>query len=167
MVLSVCGRGPAQAKRPIDPEQRQFSAEDEGVKKPVAIPDDVLAILGKDEFVRDALEDEMPPTGKPPRSWFSASAVHLSSPDKIDFVVVGEGKLLGANVTTFWIFRATPHGHELVLTAPAHDLIVMNTRWRGYREIEMSAETAVKFSSVLFRWNGRKYVAFREKSEPM
>jgi hypothetical protein len=165
--LSVCSQGSAQGKHPSPPEQRQFSAEDEGVKRPVAIPDDVLTILSKDEFIRDVLEDEKPPAGKLPQAWFSASAIHLGGPDEIDLVVLGEGRLRGANVITFWVFRPTPHGHELVLTAPAHDLIVKNTRWKGYREIELLCATAVQLSSVLFRWDGRKYIVFQKKSEPM
>lgn len=164
--LSVCGQGSTQIKQPLPSEQMQFSAEDEGVKRPVAIPDDVLAILSKDEFIRDVLEDEKPAVGKLPQAWFSASAIHLGGPNETDLVVLGEGPLRGANVITFWVFRPTPHGHELVLTAPAHDLIVKNKRWKGYQEIELASATAVQLTSVLFRWNGRKYAEFSEKSEP-
>jgi hypothetical protein len=163
--FTVCGRGFAQGKQIGPPEQTQFSAEDESVQKPVSIPDDVLAILSKDELVRDELEEEMPPEGKPPQAWFSASAVHLSGPDEIDLVVLGESLLRGANVITFWVFRSAHNAYELVLTAPAHDLIVQKTRWNGYKEIEMSAESAVTFTRVQFRWDGRKYAEFREKTE--
>jgi hypothetical protein len=163
--LTVYGQGSTQSKLPVPSEQQQFSAEDKGVQRPVSIPDDVLAILAKDKFVQRTVEYERPIDGKLPASWFSASAIHLGGPDEIDLVILGEGPLGGANVITFWVFCATPHGYELVLTAPAHDLIVKNTRWKGYRQIEMSAETAVVFTSVLFRWDGRKYIEFREKSK--
>ena len=157
--------GISQGKRPTTSEQMQFSAEDAGVKRPVAIPGDVLKILSQDEMVRDALEDEKVPSGKVPSSWFSASSIHLSDSGKAGFVVVGEGPLLGANIVTFWVFCATPTGQELVLMNHAHDLIVKKTRWKGHREIEMSAETAVEFTSVLFRWDGKKYSEYKEKSE--
>ena len=167
IAFSVCGPGSAQVKQPIRSEQRHFSAEDTGVKKPVVIPDDVLAILAKDERVRLTVEYEKPLDGKLPASWFSASAIHLSSPDKTDLVVVGVGPLLGANVTTFWIFSATPNGHELAMTAAAHDLIVKKTLWKGYREIEMSGETAVEITRVQYRWEGKQYVAYEETLEPI
>jgi len=49
------------------------------MKKPAAIPEDVLAILAKDEMVSRTLEDENLPAEKIPMSWFSASGIHLAS----------------------------------------------------------------------------------------
>jgi len=163
----MCGPGTAQAKSGHLTEQMHFSAEDEGVKRPISIPNDVFAILAKDERVKSMLDDQKIPADQLPTSWFSASAIHLRGPDEIDLVVLGEEQLRGANVITYWVFRATPRGHELVLKAPAHDLIVKRTRWKGYREIELSAETAVELTTVLFRWDGNKYAVFREKSGPI
>jgi hypothetical protein len=166
VVLSVCGPGSAQGKQPIRSEQRHFSLEDSKVKRPVAIPVDVLAILSKDELVRDVLENDNLPADKLPQSWFLASAIHLGDTDEIDLVVVGEGPLIGANVTTFWVFRATPNGHELALTAVAHDLTVKKTSWKGYREIELLSTTAMQQSSVMLRWDGKQYSAYQETLEP-
>jgi hypothetical protein len=160
-LFMVCGQEAALGKRSSQPEQLHFSAEDSGVTKPVAIPDDVLAILRDDETVRLALKDESTPAEKLPLSWFSASAVHLSRSDKSDLVVKGEGPIAGANVTTFWIFNATDRGHELVFTAPAHDLIVQRTRWNGHREIEIISATASNVSTVLCRFDGKRYAAVR------
>ena len=64
----------------------------------------------------------------------------------------------------FWVFRSTPHGHERVMMAHEHDLIVKRVWWKGYREIELMSSSAVEWSSVLLRWNGKEYVAYREKS---
>ena len=167
VALAMCGPGTAQAKSGRLTEQMHFSAEDEGVKKPISIPSDVLAILANDGLVKNALADQKIPVDKLPTSWFSASAIHLSGPDEIDLVVLGEGQLRGANVITYWVFRATPRGHELVFSAPAHDLIVKKTRRKGFCEIELSGETAVELTTVLFRWDGDKYVVFREESGPI
>ncbi|HKF20966.1 MAG TPA: hypothetical protein VKE93_05325 [Candidatus Angelobacter sp.] len=157
----------AQVKGSHPSEQTHFSAEVEGVDKPVTLPQDVVAILGKDEMVRNALENENVPAEKMPLSWFSASAIHLSNSGKVDLVVAGNPPLAGANVTTFWVFRATPHGYELVLNAPAHDLAVMNTRSRGYRDIELISMTAVQMSSVLCRFDGARYTKYKARSEPI
>jgi hypothetical protein len=165
ILLAARVPGTAQGKAVHSAEQMQFSAEDSGVKRPITIPDDVLAILRQDKLVRNVLENEETPVAKLPSSWFSASEVHLSNSTETDLIIVAEGPLAGANVDVFWVFVPAVHGHDLVLTAPAHDLIVRKARWKGYREIEMSGETAVEFSSVLFRWDGRKYVVCREKSE--
>ena len=67
-------------------------------------------------------------------------------------------------MVTFWVFVVTPDGYKLALNAPAHDLEIQQRRWNKFREIEMSAETAVVFSSVLFRWDGTRYTKFKAES---
>src|SRR6185437_5775044 len=118
-------------------EQTKFSAEDSGLRNPIPIPKDVLALLIRDKGVQDELEYDHLSVEKLPTSWFSASTIHLSASDKPSIIVQAEGPLLGANVTTFWVFNTTARGHELVLTASAHHLIVKNKRWKGYRVIEL------------------------------
>jgi hypothetical protein len=147
--------------------QVDFTAEDSGVKQPVALPDDVLEILKKDATVQSVLENENLPPEKLPPSWFSASTIHLSTANRKDLVVVGQPPVSGANVTTFWVFRATPRGYELVLTAPAHSLTVRNSRWRGFRDIELVSATAVQVSTVLCRFDGKRYAEYKSKSEPI
>jgi hypothetical protein len=164
-VFVVCGSGTVKGQVSHATEQLHFSARDDGAIRPVTIPEDVLAILRKDDMVRIILKDENLPEEKLPPSWFSASAIHLNTSNEIDLIVIGETPILGANVTTFWVFRPTSHGHELVLTAPALDLVVKRARWMGYREIELMAATASDVSTVLYRFNGKQYAAFKERSE--
>jgi len=163
--LVTCNPGTTLEKAAQPSDQRHFSAEEDGVKKPVPIPEAVLAILRKDEKVRNVLEADNIPAEKIPISWFSASAIHLSRPEQTDLVVMEVGPLRGANVITFWIFSATTHGYRLVLMAPAHDLIVKNTRWKGYREIELVSMTALEISTVLVRFDGERYKKYKARSE--
>jgi len=148
-------------------EQTRFSAEDERVEKPVEVPADVLDLLKQDQMVRNVLEDQSRPAHDLPVSWFSASAIHLGPTEETDLVVVGEPPLSGANTVTFWVFRSTAQGYALVLTAPAHDLIVKGTRSFGVRDIEMLATTAMQVHTVLFRFDGQQYKIYREKWEPI
>jgi hypothetical protein len=150
-------------------EQTEFSAEDEAARKPAKIPDDVLALLRQDDRVKSALEDGKIPPGELPIPWFSASAIHLSGPGEPDFIVAGQGPLKGEVVEGFWIFCHTEHGYKLALKAPAHNLVVTETYWNGYREIELSTEVANVLTSVFFRWDGKKYeyVDFQEKSHKL
>ncbi|HEX7284776.1 MAG TPA: hypothetical protein VF532_01260 [Candidatus Angelobacter sp.] len=148
-------------------QQLHFSAEDRSVNKPVTIPPDVLAMLKKDEMVGNVLESENTPVEKIPLEWFSAAEIHLSNARHSDLLVMATGPLAGGNVVTFWVFRATTHGYELALTAPAHDLILMNTRWKGYRDIELVALTAVQYTSVLCRFDGERYKKYKVRSRPI
>ena len=137
------------------------------MEKPVPIPQGVWDILTTDELVCGKREGEHISPKDVPLSWFSASAIHLSNSEKVDFVVMGEGPLRGANIIPFWVFRATADGYKLVLEASVHDLIVKNNRSHGYRDIEMSGETALRYTSVLFRFDGEQYKRLRVRSEEM
>ena len=158
---AVWGVSHAAGTEPHPVEQSEFSAEDAAVKKPVSIPEDVLAMLRKDKTVQSALLDQNIGPENLPASWFSASAIHLSGAKATDLVVVGEPPLVGGNVTLFWVFCATADGHELVLTAPAHNLMVKNKQWKGHREIELASMTAVQISTVLCRFDGKRYTEYR------
>jgi hypothetical protein len=155
--LMICSFVTAEGKR-LPLEQTDFSAEDDSVHRPVQILADIMAVLGKQEMVRHVLDYENLPVEKLPTSWFSASAIHLSGPKELDLVVVGKPPLAGANTVPFWVFLATSHGYQLVLMQSAHDLTVKNTRWKGYREIEASAESAVEFYSAMFGFDGNQYI---------
>jgi hypothetical protein len=117
------------------PEQTDFSAEESGVRRPVAIPPDVFTLLKHDKMVQDALRDGNIDSESLPAKWFSASAIHLSNSRAVDLIVVGEPPLAGTNVVTFWVFRKSSRGYELVLTSGAHNLRVRNHRTKGYRDL--------------------------------
>jgi len=145
--------------------QLHFSVEDEGVKHPVSIPAEVLAELRKDSGVHDALDAQDMEANKLPVSWFSAAAVPLTGSDEKGLVVIGKGPLQGANVTTFWVFRRTPQGLQLVLTTVAHDLEFKNPQPNGYREIETTAATAASVTTVVYRMGDLRYVESSRKTE--
>src|SRR3954465_13984394 len=135
---------PLSAGQNAPAAQLHFSAEDSAVEKPIALPEDVRTTLSKDELVRDEAENDGIPIHAIPSSWFSASVVHLANPRNGDLLVVAQGPLRGSNVTTFWVFARTNHGFQLVLTAPAHDLLIRSSRSRAYRDIETTSMTALQ-----------------------
>jgi hypothetical protein len=155
----------AESKTSHRAEQLHFSAESSAVKYPVAISEDMMAILRKDEMVRNVAENENIRAEKIPVSWFSASAIHLNGPLEMDFVVMAGDALGGGNTSTFWVFRAIGRRYELILTAPAHDLTIRNTRWKGYRDIELTSMSAVRISHVLCRFDGERYSKYKIRSE--
>jgi hypothetical protein len=137
----------AQTTKSSRSEQTHFTTEDERVQHPIKIPESVLAIIDEDE------------------NMLSASEVHLAGPSEKDIVVMAVGSLRGANITSFWVFRPTDRGFEMLLDAPAHDLIVKNSRSNGYRDIELLSATAVVVSTVIVRFDGKKYQTYKTRSE--
>jgi plasmid stabilization system protein ParE len=167
VLLALFSSATAKEKHHPPLEQTEFSAEEDGVHKPVAVPPDVMAILKTDEWVHDTLESEGIPADKLPASWFSASEIHLSTASRSDLVVVGEPPLTGANVALFWVFISTSHGYKLGLRQSAHDLTIKSARRNGYREIEASAESSITFYSALFYFDGDQYVKRSGKTLPL
>jgi hypothetical protein len=139
-------------------EQHVFSVEDETVTSPASIPSEVIPLLAQDSEVKAAVVDEHIATDAVPTSWFLATEIHLGKPSEKDLIVISKGPLIGANVTTFWIFRPTNRGYELLLMAPAHTLVINEARTNGYRNIELASSTAVAVSNVLCRFRGGKYI---------
>ena len=166
VVLVLGGSGFAGEKhgRHASAEQQVYSAEDLSVEKPVPLPTTVLDILKKDKTVQNVLEAENLSPESLPRSWFSASVVHLSRNKKDDLVVVGNPPVSGGNLAMFWVFRATGQGYNLVLSASAHSLHFENPRWNGYRTVQLTGFTAMEYSKVWYRFEAGRYIQYKEKS---
>ncbi len=133
-------------------EQRVFSAEDEALKHPAPVPPGVIELLTRDSTVRDTLASEHLAGKAIPASWLLASEIHLRSASEKDLIVIGEGPLSGANVTTFWIFRPSGGGYKALLNdAPA----------------ELLSATAATMSSVVCKFDGVMYVPTRKTLQPI
>ena len=161
LLLTLARANPQNA-----PEQTSFSAEEFAVKSPVQVPADVLTLLAQDKQVHEALFAQRMRSDQLPSSWFSASSTRLG-PRSIDLILEGQGPLRGADAITFWIVLTNPHGHRLVLSAPARDLTIENHRSHGYRDLKLTSTTAVDISATDLRFNGHQYVLYRQKTEPI
>ncbi len=141
-------------------EQREFSVE-EHPDRPAKIPDEILLLLKRDEQVRRCLQDSSNGSAKM-RTWFQASAVRLSNGGSPDFVVQDSDNaplcLMGANIAPIWVFRHAGNKYELALKAHTHNLNILRTRSRGYRDISIEAPTAVKILAASYKFNGKRYV---------
>ena len=146
-------------------EQSEFSAEDTTVKRPVSLPEGALEILRKEVLQYREAEDQTP-DGLTTAS-FLASEIHLGGPDETVLIVMGEGHLRGANVISFWVFRKSPRGYELILDVVAHDLTVKATRWKGYRIIETAKLTSSIGTIATYRFDGKRYRLYKTKSQPI
>jgi hypothetical protein len=142
-------------------EQLSFSVE-EKPEHPVAVPEDVLQILRRNERNRRLAQ------GEAPASWFVASEIHLNDDDLPDLIVMPSNpRLLGANIGPFWVFRNTPRGHELVLSESALVLDVLDTRTNSLRDLRLIALSAKEKFTVTYKFDGTAYQAGRSSQEPI
>jgi hypothetical protein len=168
LLLVTCTGGQNTRKsNSIAAEQSHFSAESETVDRPANVTEGVLQVLRTDADVRNVLKAENLRPDQLPSSWFSASEIHLNGPSEIDLIVVAGGRLIGANVTTFWVLRPTAEGYKCVLTVAAHDLTVKSSRSNRLRDIRVEKATAVDLVSTLYRFNGKQYEVFETKTKPI
>jgi hypothetical protein len=163
-VLNKPASSAIAGQAPSCPEQLDFGAE-ESVRCPAKLPAQIRALFVKDPDVQDALSAMNLPRNRVPPSWYRASEVKLGGLDERSFVVIGEGPLAGANITTFWIFRISRAGAGVLLKAPSLGLTILATRSEGYRDIELQAATAVRLSKVLLKFKNGRYTVFRRKSD--
>lgn len=158
-------------------EQFSFSAEDEAVRRPASLPEDVLNILRIDKRASICEQNEgIAPAGVP-ASWFTASQIHLAGSDETDLVVrpgtPSDWKsgpspnrcLFGANTIQFWIFSETPSA-KLLLSVGAHDLTVLDTQGKGYRDVEIDVGGLAGVSTTVFRFDGQRYQPYRHNYTP-
>jgi hypothetical protein len=153
-----------ERKRAPSKEQSSFNAEDMTVERPVSVSEDALQVLRRDEQVLRYLEDEGKSAPDLSAESFLASEVHLGGEDEIGLIVIGEGKLRGANVVTFWVFRRLANGYKLVLKTAAHDLTLQDKRWHRFRNIEAATPIARRASIVVYRFDGEQYKVSETKS---
>ncbi len=146
----------AQTSRRPQKEQSHFGAE-VAIKKATELPTDVLSMLREDKRNQTCLRDGESLTNIT-SSWFIGSRIHLNPDGDADLVVTAKNDcLLGANLVPFWVFRNTPHGHELVLSVSALGLDVLNTKTNHYRDIRTATATAKRVQTVILRFDGKDY----------
>jgi hypothetical protein len=164
LLFSALVEAQTSGRKP-DKEQTLFGAEDESRERPVKLSDGVLELLRKDEQVLRYLAATQKSANELTTESFLASEVHLDGPTEADLIVMGDGRLRGANVATFWIFRKLPEGYRLVLKITTFGLTVERSRWKGLRNISIASPKAGYSVEDFFRFNGEKYEHFRTKSE--
>jgi hypothetical protein len=159
-------------------EQSQFSMETDVVPilHPIDLPEGALQVLRNDRSILNCSGADKMTADQVPAVWFVASEVHLGGPREIDLVVQGRDLhvklppnlcLMGVNIKPFWVFRQTEQGYSLVLSTSAHDLRVLGTRSKGFRDIEASAMTAVTGYSTTYKFDGEKYQVSKTDSKPL
>lgn len=167
LVLVAFGVRGTAAQSPKQETKWHFSAENDGSYPSTEIPVAVLQLISRDEGVRNLLGAQQPPRMEVPRAWLSASKVRLTDRDESNIVIQGIGPILGANVTTFWVFRVKGDNADILLEVVAHDLIIGPPRKEGYLMVDAVSATASSVTTASFQMENGKYAKWREKTEKL
>lgn len=158
MTTSLAATQKQSASKQSQREQADFGADEEKLDRPVPVPDEVVQKIRE---VDNAPPDELP------AEWLLASEIHLDGPNEIDLVIMGTGKLRGAHIVHFWVFRKKQTGYEMVLATGGDALSVLKTRWKGFREIDAYGIglAGAEVTTVTYRFDGQRYQKFKTKTE--
>jgi hypothetical protein len=170
MLVGVVTNFAVRPKPPADPfkfEQIHFSVEDK-LERPTALPEVVVDLLMNDEIVvrSESCMKKIVILGQTPSSLFMASEAHLDGTQQSDFVILGKGCLLGANIAPFWIVRRTSDGFRIILSWVSHDLDILPTKTHGYHDVRLTSATANTLSTVVCSFDGQKYAPTKRDLKP-
>ena len=144
----------SQTQRKPVPEQTDFGA-DSDLDRPIPVPEAALKTL---RSALQATPDELP------AEQLRASEIHLDGSTEVDLVVP---VLAGGHAASFYILRPTSDGYQLIFDSGGDSMTVLRTRSHGYRDLQVEGITMAgkNVTTVIYRFDGHKYVKAREKTE--
>ena len=172
-VATVLADDQPRQKGSAGDEQSHFSEEllVAPIQKPSKLPEGLLQQLRTDSIAVKASKPCPKQNGSSDEidaSWFQTSEIHLDGPDEIDLIVLPRNQCLnGVNVGPFWIARKLDNEYRLILSTGGHDLEILNTRYRGYRDVRVSTATATMITTIDYRFNGLQYQKHDTTTKPI
>jgi hypothetical protein len=89
---------------------------------------------------------------------FKAVVIHLGGPKEIDYVVLGESPMGGADATWFWIVRYDQSHPKVIFFTFANGFEILSTRTNGYPNIHSAAFAGgVKYTNI-YHYDGQRYI---------
>ena len=138
-----------------DAQQTVFDLEG-NVRKEVAVPDAVIAVLKSDARVDGCFREKG--EGANEAKWFAASEIDLNGDRKMDLIIKAKDAcLFGANQGPFWVFQKRSDGYQQVLMAYGLGLAVLPKKVNSFNQIEISKVVSQKPSSKIYSFKAGKY----------
>lgn len=103
---------------------------------------DALAKLNREEFA----------------GLFKAVKIHLIPPNELDYVVMGEFPMGGADAPWFWIVRSDQNHPKVIFFTFANGFELLNSGHNGYPDIRSLAYAGGVTYTEVYQYNGQHYV---------
>jgi hypothetical protein len=138
---------------------------------PVTLPSQVLALLRADEANAGRFEVCRSRGNLPqiPPEWFVATEIKLADGEHPGMIVKAANTCLwdgepGQKEGDFWVFRQAPTGYQLLFTAHAYALQVLNTHTGGYPDLCIYKSGGILTLTLTFyRFGEGKYLEDTDK----
>jgi hypothetical protein len=148
---------PTKSEKPAV-EPTSFYEDDDSFKYSVPIPDNVIDVLRNSEEAKE-MQNELKDYDRDDFArLFKAVVIHLGGTDEINYVVMGEYPMGGADAPWFWIVRYDQSHPKLIFYTFAGGFSLLKTRNSGYPDIRSDAGTASIEVKEIYHYNGQQYI---------
>jgi len=125
---------------------------------PVPLPDNVLDALRTTEEAKDMRFKLKDYDRDDFAALFKAVKIHLIAPNELDYVVMGEFPMGGADAPWFWIVRFDKTDPKIIFFTFANGFELLNTGHDGYPDIRSLAYAGGETYTEIYQYNGQRYV---------
>jgi hypothetical protein len=172
MICTVLAAGVASAqtrdKRPAS-EPTAFNEDGDMFKRPVHVPASVLDALRSSEEAK-SMKSELRGLDRDEfAQLFKAVVIHLGDPKEIDYVLISEFPLGGADAPWFWIVRYDQSHPKVIFFTFATGFEMLKTRNNGYPDLRSTANTASFGYTNIYHYDGQRYLlvhAYHKEIKP-
>jgi hypothetical protein len=137
------------------PDQTLFS--NSPFQHPVTLSPEVLKVLWATHPARETFAVMNDSERRNPSQFFQAGEVHLSLPDQVDLVVIGMGRMRGADNSWFWVVRSARKDPQVVLFSGGDSLEVLDGKTHGYRDIRAVWMSSLETETTIYHFDGNHY----------
>jgi hypothetical protein len=137
-------------------EQKVFS--NNPFQHPVTLSSEVLKVLLAAHPAKETFAILNDAERANPSQLFQAGEVHLSLPNQVDLVVMGMGRMRGAENGWFWIVRSARKDPEVILFSGADSLEVLDTKTHAYRDIRAVWMSSLETETTTYHFDGNRYL---------
>lgn len=125
---------------------------------PVPLPDNVLNALRTSEQAK-SMQDELKGLDRERfTELFKAVKIHLGETEELDYVILSEFPMGGANAPWFWIVRSNQTHPEVIFFTFANGFELLKARNNGFPNIRSNAWAGgVQYTNV-YLYNGQRYI---------
>jgi hypothetical protein len=92
-----------------------------------------------------------------PAQFFQASEVHLSGPDEVDLVVIGVGRMKGADANWFWVVRSSRKDPQMILFTGGDSLEVLDNKTHGLSDVRSAWSSSFETEATTYQFDGALY----------
>jgi hypothetical protein len=138
-------------------EQKLFSPGDNPVQHPVTLSAEVLRVILASQPAKETFSVLNDSEKANPSQLFQAGEVHLSNPDQVDLVVIGLGRMKGADANWFWVVSSARKNPQVILFGGGDSLEVMDTKTKSYKDIRIVWSSSFETETTTYQFDGSIY----------